>query len=161
MAKYENIGHRPSRSFYNYPVACRNPQYYEIMDRLASRQTIMIYSTNEVAFYGFSYIVDAMCGGIDGNLGIQITNLLVELIPNFRYPDTTRKIEVRDCINPYLMGNENSCIRFSGNTFYLVCRRSSKDQVLLQDERYVVLIREDLFKNIIYIDLFKKEPYKF
>lgn len=161
MAKYESTGFSPSNGFYDYPFSCRNTMYHEIMNLLASRHTFMFYSTNEVSFYGYSYIVDAMCGGIDGELGMQIANLLVKLIPNCRYPDVGRRIVVRDVIHPNLMG-EGRCIRICGNnTFNLVYRRSNPDHILLQDERYLVLIREDLFKNSIHIDLFKKEPYRF
>lgn len=157
MAKYEVTGYNPSRGFYNYPIVRRNELYYEIMNRLASRHAFMFYSTNEVAFYGYSYIVDAMCGGTDGRLGMQITNQLLKLIPDCRYPDYGRTILVRDVLNPFLMG-EGDSIRVCDNTFNLLYRRSNKDHVLFQDERYVVLIREDPLKRAVMIDLFKKEP---
>ena len=153
MAMYESIGFCPNNSFLHYAMEKGDaiPANWEITQKLlGDRKGYMVYTKAGCAYYGYSYVVDALMGATN-TLGIEVACKLQALVPVCKYAETGRMILITDVINPFQIPGVVYC-HGSGNASNFM---ADDDMALFEDERYLVGITED--GDAVHMYFFKKK----
>ena len=152
MAMYESIGFCPSNSFLHYAMEMGDkvPANWRITQKLlGDRKGYMVYTKAGCAYYGYSYVVDALIGAND-TLGIEVACKLQAMIPVCKYAETGRMILITDVINPFqipgVVGHNGS-----GDESNFV---AGDNLTLIEDERYLVGITDE--GDAVHMYFFKK-----
>lgn len=152
MAMYESHGFCPNNSFLHYALekGDATPANWRITQKLLGDRTgYMVYTKAGNAYYGYSYVVDALIGATD-TLGIEVACKLQALIPVCKYAETGRMILITDVINPFLIPGVVGC-NSSGDESRFV---AGDNLTLIEDERYLVGITEE--GDAVHMYFFKK-----
>ena len=153
MAMFESLGFCPNNDFLHYALEKGDtvPANWKITQKLlGDRKAYMVNTKAGCAYYGHSYVVDALVGATD-TLGIEVACKLQALVPVCKYAEAGRMIVITDVINPFQIPGVVGC-NGSGDESRFV---SGDDLTLIEDERYLVGITEE--GDAVHMYFFKKK----
>lgn len=97
MAKFESMGYCP-HNYMRFHFGEKGIFAKRVLEIIGDRDGFMVYKPGHIAKEHYS--TDMLLGGGDSTLGIEVSTILRELIPECVYPSVGDRIWIYDVINP-------------------------------------------------------------
>ena len=159
MSLFEKEGYCPGCTSFStdYPAGKRNALASKTLEILGGREQLMVYAPEHKSWHDeYPSIVDAMLGGNDSTLGIELAVMLKMAVPDWVSGEIqgVRKINLVDCLNPTDFGDDvyfdASYHREANWSFFIDGRASFNHPVrhlggrtIVYDDRYAIIMVDE------------------